>query len=101
MVDSDMQDVAHDGKATGEIVARAPWLTMGYLNDPKASERLWAGGYLHTGDIGSIDPDGTVHITDRSEGHHQKRRRVDLLDRPGGHHPAEGRCGESRCDRRA
>ena len=65
MVDSDMQDVAHDGKATGEIVARAPWLTMGYLNDPKASERLWAGGYLHTGDIGSIDPDGTVHITDR------------------------------------
>ena len=65
MVNSDMQDVAHDGKATGEIVARAPWLTMGYLNDPKASERLWAGGYLHTGDIGSIDPDGTVHITDR------------------------------------
>ena len=57
--------MAHDGKATGEIVARAPWLTMGYLNDPSASERLWAGGYLHTGDMGSIDPDGTVHITDR------------------------------------
>ena len=65
VVNSDMQDVAHDGKATGEIVARAPWLTMGYLNSPAASERLWAGGYMHTGDVGSINPDGTVHITDR------------------------------------
>ena len=60
-----MEDVAHDGEATGEIVARAPWLTMGYLNDPAASEQLWAGGYMHTGDVGSIGPDGTVHITDR------------------------------------
>jgi fatty-acyl-CoA synthase len=49
VVNADMEDVAHDSKATGEIVARAPWLAMGYLNDPKASERLWAGGYLHTG----------------------------------------------------
>jgi fatty-acyl-CoA synthase len=38
---------------------------MGYLNDPKGSERLWAGGYLHTGDVGSIEPDGVLHITDR------------------------------------
>ena len=65
VVNSDMEDVAHDGKATGEIVARAPWLTMGYLNSPAASEQLWAGGYMHTGDMGSISPDGTVHITDR------------------------------------
>jgi fatty-acyl-CoA synthase len=65
VVDSDMKDVAHDGKATGEIVARAPWLATGYLNDPAASERLWAGGYLHTGDVGSIDPDGAVRLTDR------------------------------------
>ena len=65
VVDTDMQDVAHDGKATGEIVARAPWLTMGYLNDPAASEKLWAGGYMHTGDVGSISPEGVVHITDR------------------------------------
>src|SRR5208337_4140694 len=65
VVNSDMEDVAHDGKATGEIVTRAPWLTMGYLNNPAASEQLWAGGYLHTGDMGSISPDGTVHITDR------------------------------------
>ncbi|HKM63854.1 MAG TPA: fatty acid--CoA ligase [Acidisphaera sp.] len=65
VVNSDMEDVAHDGKETGEIVARAPWLTMGYLNNPEASEQLWAGGYMHTGDMGTINPDGTLHITDR------------------------------------
>ena len=65
VVNSDMEDVAHDGKATGEIVARAPWLTMGYLNNPEASEQLWAGGYMHTGDVGAINPDGPLHVTDR------------------------------------
>jgi fatty-acyl-CoA synthase len=65
VVDPDMKDVARDGKATGEIVARAPWLTQGYFNNPDASEQLWAGGYLHTNDIGTVGPDGYVQITDR------------------------------------
>lgn len=54
----------HDGKHTGEIVVRAPWLTQGYLKDPEQSETLWEGGWLHTGDIGFID-DGYLQITDR------------------------------------
>ena len=37
----------------------------GYLQDPEASEQLWAGGYLHTKDIGKIDADGYLQITDR------------------------------------
>jgi fatty-acyl-CoA synthase len=65
VVDPDMKEVARDGKATGEIVARAPWLTQGYFNNPDASEQLWAGGYLHTNDIGTVGPDGYVQITDR------------------------------------
>ncbi len=65
IVNADMSDVAHDGKTRGEIVTRAPWLTMGYLNDPAASEQLWAGGYLHTGDVATWDADGTIHIVDR------------------------------------
>jgi fatty-acyl-CoA synthase len=65
IVDEQMQDVLHDGKATGEVVARAPWLTQGYLNDPVNSEYLWRGGYLHTGDIGNIDTEGYLLITDR------------------------------------
>ena len=62
---SEMHDVPHDGKATGEVVVRAPWLTQGYLNDPANSEELWRGGYLHTKDIGTIDPEGYLLITDR------------------------------------
>ncbi|HEL2977259.1 TPA: fatty acid--CoA ligase [Stenotrophomonas maltophilia] len=65
IVDPDMADVAHDGLATGEVVARAPWLTGGYLHDPAASAALWAGGYLHTGDIGNIDEGGYLRVTDR------------------------------------
>src|SRR5271166_6158729 len=65
IVNADMADVPHDGKTRGEIVTRAPWLTMGYLNDPAASEQLWAGGYLHTGDVATWDADGAIHIVDR------------------------------------
>lgn len=65
IVDPEMRDVAHDGVATGEVVVRAPWLTQGYLHDPDASATLWAGDYLHTGDIGNIDADGYLRVTDR------------------------------------
>jgi fatty-acyl-CoA synthase len=65
VVDAVMEDVPRDGKTQGEIIARAPWLTMGYLNNPEASEQLWAGGYLHTGDVATWDADGCVHLTDR------------------------------------
>ncbi len=44
VVDGNMKDVAHDGKAVGEVVVRAPWLTQGYLKSAEASEQLWADG---------------------------------------------------------
>ncbi|AXS80569.1 fatty acid--CoA ligase [Dechloromonas sp. HYN0024] len=65
IVDPEMVEVAHDGKATGEVVVRAPWLTQGYVAAPEASEDLWAGGYLHTADIGNINPAGYLKVTDR------------------------------------
>jgi fatty-acyl-CoA synthase len=49
----------------GEIVVRAPWLTQGYLNDPVNSAKLWEGGWLHTGDVAVMNPDGYLKITDR------------------------------------
>ncbi len=65
VVDEEMNDMPHDGKTSGEVVVRAPWLTQGYLKDPRNSEALWRGGYLHTGDIGVIDEEGYLKITDR------------------------------------
>ena len=65
VVDADMKDVAHDGKASGEIVVRAPWLTQGYYQNPSASEDLWHGGYMHTNDVANMSPHGYLQITDR------------------------------------
>jgi fatty-acyl-CoA synthase len=65
IVDKDMRDAPHDGKTPGEIVIRAPWLTQGYFNDSDASEKLWAGGYLHTNDIAVMTSEGYVEVTDR------------------------------------
>jgi fatty-acyl-CoA synthase len=65
VVDVNMDEVPHDGESTGEVVTRAPWLTQGYSGNPQGSEELWQGGYLHTGDVGYIEKDGTLQITDR------------------------------------
>ena len=65
IVDENYKDVVRDNKSTGEIIARAPWLTNGYIKDKQASKELWKGGYLHTGDVGYIDDTGSLIITDR------------------------------------
>jgi long-chain acyl-CoA synthetase len=50
----------------GEILIKGDYLFMGYLNQPeKTAETIDAKGWLHTGDIGSIDNEGFVKITDR------------------------------------
>jgi len=65
LVDTDRNEVPHDGHTPGEVVVRAPWLTQGYVDNAEASEQLWAGGYLHTNDIGVIGPGGYLRIVDR------------------------------------
>lgn len=65
IVDPDMRDVPKDGASTGEVLARTPWLTQSYLKNVPATDVLWAGGWLHTGDVGFMTADGTLHITDR------------------------------------
>jgi acyl-CoA synthetase (AMP-forming)/AMP-acid ligase II len=64
-VDGQFNDCPRDGKAVGEVVVRAPWLTQGYLHNPQASEELWAEGWLHTQDIGHLDAAGYLQVTDR------------------------------------
>jgi fatty-acyl-CoA synthase len=65
VVDENMNEVPHDGESTGEVVTRTPWLTQGYSGNPQGSEALWQGGYMHTGDVGYMEKNGTLQITDR------------------------------------
>jgi fatty-acyl-CoA synthase len=58
------QVLPHDGKSVGEVCLRGPWVTTSYHNLPEAAERF-SGGYWHSGDLGSIDRDGYLKLTDR------------------------------------
>ncbi len=65
VVDHEGKPLPHDGETTGEVVVRTPWLTQGYTKEPERSEDLWRNGWLHTGDVGFIDKEGYLQITDR------------------------------------
>lgn len=65
IVDGNGAPLPHDGQTPGEVVVRSPWLTQGYVKNEEKSEELWENGWLHTGDIGVIDEEGYLKITDR------------------------------------
>ena len=51
----------------GEVVTRSDCVMEGYWNNPAASEQTLRGGWLHTGDLGSFDEDGSLTLRDRSK----------------------------------
>ncbi len=65
VVDEHGRERPRDGRSEGEVLVRAPWLTQGYLKDPEGSAALWRGGWLHTGDLGHIDAQGYLKVSDR------------------------------------
>ena len=50
---------------TGELVCQGPTLMRGYRDDPQATAEAFRGGWLHTGDLGRVDPEGFVYVTGR------------------------------------
>ncbi|MEZ5103726.1 MAG: fatty acid--CoA ligase [Draconibacterium sp.] len=67
VVNDEGKDVPQDDKTAGEIIVRAPYLTQGYLKDHVHSEKLWAGGWMHTNDVACVDKNGSIRITDRTK----------------------------------
>lgn len=65
VVDADGRDVAPEEK--GEVLLRAPNTMKGYWNRPKDTAEALQDGWLHTGDIATMDEDGYLYIMDRKK----------------------------------
>jgi len=62
-----MMPVPADGEIIGELMIRSNTVMKGYLKNSEATEQAFAGGWLHTGDLGVMHPNGYVEIKDRSK----------------------------------
>ena len=60
-------DVERNGSEIGEVVFSGNICCRGYYKDPEATEKLFAGGALHSGDLAVWHPDGSVQIVDRAK----------------------------------
>jgi fatty-acyl-CoA synthase len=67
LVGPDGTVVPHDGRSTGELEVRGPWITGNYHGDRAPDPAKFNDGWLRTGDVGAISPDGYLTLTDRAK----------------------------------
>ncbi|WP_435077931.1 long-chain fatty acid--CoA ligase [Halococcus sp. AFM35] len=67
VIDEDGEEIAWDGEDFGELWVRGPWVTTEYFERPEANEEDFENGWLKTGDVVSVDPDGYIEIVDRAK----------------------------------
>jgi fatty-acyl-CoA synthase len=58
---------AWDGKSMGEVQVRGPWIARTYYNDPRSPQTWTEDGWLRTGDVAVVDPEGYVQLVDRTK----------------------------------
>ncbi|MGI9584547.1 MAG: AMP-binding protein, partial [Acidimicrobiia bacterium] len=66
IVDVDFEPLPHDGEAFGELLIMGPWIAAEYFKDPRSKDSF-VDGWLRTGDVCKITPDGSIKITDRAK----------------------------------
>jgi fatty-acyl-CoA synthase len=64
---STMRPVPADGQTMGEVMFRGNMTMKGYLKNPEATKEAFSGGWFHSGDLGVMNPDGYIHVKDRSK----------------------------------
>ncbi|RIA47636.1 acyl-CoA synthetase [Dichotomicrobium thermohalophilum] len=62
-----MTAVPRDGETLGEVMFRGNVVMKGYFRDAEATQKAFAGGWFHSGDLGVIHPDGYIQLKDRSK----------------------------------
>jgi fatty-acyl-CoA synthase len=62
-----LEEMPWDGETRGELQVAGPWIARSYYNDPRSPESFTADGWLKTGDVATIDPDGYIHLVDRTK----------------------------------
>ena len=62
-----MAPVPRDGETLGEVMMRGNVVMKGYLKNKASTEKAFAGGWFHTGDLGVMHPDGYIQLKDRSK----------------------------------
>ncbi len=68
VIGEDGTELPRDGKSAGELCVRGPWIARGYYNDEAATRAaVDAEGWLHTGDVATIDARGYIQIVDRKK----------------------------------
>ena len=67
VLDDDDVEVPWDGVTTGEVCARSNHVMAGYWNRPEETAEALRGGWLRTGDIAVVDPDGYLTLVDRKK----------------------------------
>jgi fatty-acyl-CoA synthase len=66
IVDELGEELPHDGEAFGELLIRGPWIAAEYYKDDRTPQSF-EDGWLRTGDVCKITPEGYVRITDRAK----------------------------------
>ncbi|MGQ0848338.1 MAG: long-chain fatty acid--CoA ligase [Actinomycetota bacterium] len=66
IVDENGAELPHDGEAFGELLIRGPWIAAEYYQDPRSSQ-AFQDGWMRTGDVCKITPEGYIKITDRAK----------------------------------
>ena len=67
VIDDDGEEIAWNGEDFGELWVRGPWVTTEYFGRPDATDEDFEDGWLKTGDIVSVTPDGYIKIVDRAK----------------------------------